>query len=234
MIVNTRPLALSDSIKEIELKEKIDIRHIHLTSISQVQDKVSQEKWFNLLVNIDIYKNIIFTSRSAVKFGMQLVPENKLKTFFLKKIYAIGPATGSELIKHNVKPIIASNPNSESLAEDLNTNNNDRSLIFCGTNTRGHLQNELKNIDEIKCYELTYNEIELSSFNKDKEVVLIYNFKTLEFILNNIDEEVIKEKIFVMSSQRILDAGKDIQNLNGIVANDASDKSMIDAAKNII
>ena len=35
MIVNTRPLALSDSIKEIELKEKIDIRHIHLTSISQ-------------------------------------------------------------------------------------------------------------------------------------------------------------------------------------------------------
>ena len=234
MIVNTRPLALSDSIKEIELKEKIDIRHIHLTSISQVQDKVSQEKWFNLLVNIDIYKNIIFTSRSAVKFGMQLVPENKLKTFFLKKIYAIGPATGSELIKHNVKPIIASNPNSESLAEDLNTNNNDRSLIFCGTNTRGHLQNELKNIDEIKCYELTYNEIELSSFNKEKEVVLIYNFKTLEFILNNVDEEVIKEKIFVMSSQRILDAGKDIQNLNGIVANDASDKSMIDAAKNII
>ena len=234
MIVNTRPLALSDSIKEIELKEKIDIRHIHLTSISQVQDKVSQEKWFNLLVNIDIYKNIIFTSRSAVKFGMQLVPENKLKTFFLKKIYAIGPATGSELIKHNVKPIIASNPNSESLAEDLNTNNNDRSLIFCGTNTRGHLQNELKNIDEIKCYELTYNDIELSSFNKEKEVVLIYNFKTLEFILNNIDEEVIKEKIFVMSSQRILDAGKDIQNLNGIVANDASDKSMIDAAKNII
>lgn len=234
MIVNTRPLALSDSIKEIELKEKIDIRHIHLTSISQVQDKFSQEKWFNLLVNIDIYKNIIFTSRSAVKFGMQLVPENKLKTFFLKKIYAIGPATGSELIKHNVKPIIASNPNSESLAEDLNTNNNDRSLIFCGTNTRGHLQNELKNIDEIKCYELTYNEIELSSFNKEKEVVLIYNFKTLEFILNNIDEEVIKEKIFVMSSQRILDAGKDIQNLNGIVANDASDKSMIDAAKNII
>ena len=233
MIVNTRPLALSDSIKEIELKEKIDIRHIHLTSISQVQDKVSQEKWFNLLVNIDIYKNIIFTSRSAVKFGMQLVPENKLKTFFLKKIYAIGPATGSELIKHNVKPIIASNPNSESLAEDLNTNNNDRSLIFCGTNTRGHLQNELKNIDEIKCYELTYNDIELSSFNKEKEVVLIYNFKTLEFILNNI-EEVIKEKIFVMSSQRILDAGKDIQNLNGIVANDASDKSMIDAAKNII
>lgn len=165
---------------------------------------------------------------------MQLVPENKLKTFFLKKIYAIGPATGSELIKHNVKPIIASNPNSESLAEDLNTNNNDRNLIFCGTNTRGHLQNELKNIDEIKCYELTYNEIELSSFNKEKEVVLIYNLKTLEFILNNIDEEVIKEKIFVMSSQRILDAGKDIQNLNGIVANDASDKSMIDAAKNII
>ena len=234
MIVNTRPLALSDSIKEIELKEKIDIRHIHLTSISQVQDKVSQEKWFNLLVNIDIYKNIIFTSRSAVKFGMQLVPENKLKTFFLKKIYAIGPATGSELIKHNVKPIIASNPNSESLAEDLNANNNDRNLIFCGTNTRGHLQNELKNIDEIKCYELTYNEIELSSFNKEKEVVLIYNFKTLEFILNNIDEEVIKEKIFVMSSQRIFDAGKDIQNLNGIVANDASDKSMIDAAKDII
>ena len=42
MIVNTRPLALSNSIKEIELKEKIDIRHIHLTSISQVQDKVSQ------------------------------------------------------------------------------------------------------------------------------------------------------------------------------------------------
>ncbi len=234
MIVNTRPLALSDSIKEIELKEKIDIRHIHLTSISQVQNKVSQEKWLNLLANIDIYKNIIFTSKSAVKFGMQLVPENKLKTFFLKKIYAIGPATGLELIKHNVKPIIASNPNSESLAEDLNTNNYDRNLIFCGTNTRGHLQNELKNIDEIKCYELTYNEIELSSFNKEKEVVLIYNFKTLEFILNNIDEEVIKEKIFVMSSQRILDAGKDIQNLNGIVANDASDKSMIDAAKNII
>ena len=234
MIVNTRPLALSDSIKEIELKEKIDIRHIHLTSISQVQDKVSQEKWLNLLANIDIYKNIIFTSKSAVKFGLQLVPENKLKTFFLKKIYAIGPATGSELIKHNVKPIIASNPNSESLAEDLNTNNYDRNLIFCGTNTRGHLQNKLKNIDEIKCYELTYNEIELSSFNKEKEVVLIYNFKTLEFILNNIDEEVIKEKIFVMSSQRILDAGKDIQNLNGIVANDASDKSMIDAAKNII
>ena len=234
MIVNTRPLTLSNSIKEIGLKEKIDIRHMHLTSISQVQDKVNQEKWTNLLANIDIYKNIIFTSRSAVKFGMQLVTEEKLKTFFSKKIYAIGPATGSELIKHNVKPIIASSPNSESLAKDLDTDKNIRNLIFCGTNTRGHLQNELKNIDEIKCYELTYNEVELSSFNKEREVVLIYNLKTLEFILNNIDEEIIKEKIFVMSSQRILDAGKYIQNISGIVANDASDKSMIDAAKKII
>ncbi len=234
MIVNTRPLELSDSIKEIELNEKVGMRHVHLTSISQVQDKISQEKWANLLANIHLYKNIIFTSRSAVKFGMQLVTESKLKTFFSKKIYAIGPATGSELIKHKVKPIIASNPNSESLAEDLKTNNNERNLIFCGTNTRGHLQNELKNIDEIKCYQLTYNEIGLSSFSKEKEVVLIYNLKTLEFILNNIDEDIIKEKIFVMSSQRILDAGKDIQNINGIVANDASDKSMIDAAKKII
>ena len=234
MIVNTRPLELSDSIKEIELNEKVGMRHVHLTSISQVQDKISQEKWANLLANIHLYKNIIFTSRSAVKFGMQLVTESKLKTFFSKKIYAIGPATGSELIKHNVKPIIASNPNSESLAEDLKTNNNERNLIFCGTNTRGYLQNELKNIDEIKCYQLTYNEIGLSSFNKEKEVVLIYNLKTLEFILNNIGEDIIKEKIFVMSSQRILDAGKDIQNINGIVANDASDKSMIDAAKKII
>ena len=234
MIVNTRPLALSNSIKEIELKEKIDIRHIHLTSISQVQDKVSQEKWANLLANIDMYKNIIFTSRSAVIFGMQLVTEKKLKTFFSKKIYAIGPATGSELIKHNVKPIIASSPNSEGLAKDLDTDKNVRNLIFCGTNTRGHLQNELKNIDEIKCYELTYNKVELGSFNKEKEVVLIYNLKTLEFILNKIGEDIIKEKIFVMSSQRILDAGKDIQNINGIVANDASDKSMIDAAKKII
>lgn len=234
MIVNTRPLALSNSIKEIELKEKIDIRHIHLTSISQVQDKVSHEKWANLLANIDMYKNIIFTSRSAVIFGMQLVTEKKLKTFFSKKIYAIGPATGSELIKHNVKPIIASSPNSEGLAKDLDTDKNVRNLIFCGTNTRGHLQNELKNIDEIKCYELTYNKVELGSFNKEKEVVLIYNLKTLEFILNNIGEDIIKEKIFVMSSQRILDAGKDIQNINGIVASDASDKSMIDAAKKII
>ena len=181
-----------------------------------------------------MYKNIIFTSRSAVIFGMQLVTEKKLKTFFSKKIYAIGPATGSELIKHNVKPIIASSPNSEGLAKDLDTYKNVRNLIFCGTNTRGYLQNELKNIDEIKCYELTYNKVELSSFNKEKEVVLIYNLKTLEFILNNIDEDIIKEKIFVMSSQRILDAGKDIQNINGIVANDASDKSMIDAAKKII
>ena len=234
MIVNTRPLTLSNSIKEIGLKEKIDIRHMHLTSISQVQDKVNQEQWTNLLANIDIYKNIIFTSRSAVKFGMQLVAEENLKTFFSKKIYAIGPATGSELIKHNVKPIIASSPNSESLAKDLDTDKNIRNLIFCGTNTRGHLQNELKNIDEIKCYELTYNEVELSSFNKEREVVLIYNLKTLEFILNNVDEETIKEKIFVMSSQRILDAGKDILDINGIVANDASDRSMIDAAKKII
>ena len=70
--------------------------------------------------------------------------------------------------------------------------------------------------------------------NKEKEVVLIYNLKTLEFILKNIGEDIIKEKIFVMSSQRILDAGKDIQNINGIVANDASDKSMIEAAKKII
>ena len=87
MIVNTRPLELSDSIKEIELNEKVGMRHVHLTSISQVQDKISQEKWANLLANIHIYKNIIFTSRSAVKFGMQLVTESKLKTFFSKKIY---------------------------------------------------------------------------------------------------------------------------------------------------
>ena len=79
---------------------------------------------------------------------MQLVTEKKLKTFFSKKIYAIGPATGSELIKHNVKPIIASSPNSEGLAKDLDTDKNVRNLIFCGTNTRGHLQNELKNIAE--------------------------------------------------------------------------------------
>lgn len=233
MIVNTRPLELSDNLIKISNSEKIQIRHIHLSSIHPITDSAQTKLWTKKLLDIGSYNNIIFTSRSAVKYGFPLLKKNNFKENFNGEILAIGPATAAELIKRDVHPLISDTTSSEGLVNKINKNDS-KSILFCGTNSQGYLKNNLSNLDEIQCYELVFKTIKSEFFNTDREIILVYNLKTLEHILESANDDVLDSKEFVLASKRILDLVRSVKKLKVHIAKDATDHSMIEAAKAII
>lgn len=74
--------------------------------------------------------------------------------------------------------------------------------------------------------------------NKSDEIILIYNFKTLEFLASSLSEEVLNSKVFIVASKRILEQlrkSKDnIESLKIYIADEPSDLKMLNKASSFI
>jgi hypothetical protein len=120
----------------------------------------------------------------------------------------------------------------------LNSNYSGKSLLFCGKNSNNNLQNTLKErIDEIVCYELIFNKDQLNKIPNGSAIVLIFNFLTLKFILDNFNYKFITNKVFIVASKKIKDrAVKNIKAIKDlgieiVVSEQPSDESMLQVAK---
>ena len=77
MIVNTRPLSLSENIILLAKDQVLDLKNIHLSTL-ELNESSFDNRRFDLYVNeISAYDNIIFTSQSAVKFGSKILKDRK-------------------------------------------------------------------------------------------------------------------------------------------------------------
>jgi hypothetical protein len=68
-----------------------------------------------------------------------------------------------------------------------------------------------------------------------KEVLLIYNFGTFQFLIDHLDKAILENKIFIVASERIKKKlKKEHRGLEVYVSSGPSDKMMISMAKNFI
>ena len=103
-----------------------------------------------------------------------------------------------------------------------------------------NLQNALKEqMEEIKCYKLVFDKSQLHKIPNDSAFILVYNFLTFKFIYENIDNESLKNKTFVIASERIKSKIFETFNIsnikkNIIVSKTYLDKDMLDTVKKLI
>ena len=142
MIVNTRPLSLSKNINLLAQDQMLDLKNIYLSRIEPNNNLLENQRWVSYTNQIASYKNIIFTSQSAVEFGSKILNLENLSQVFKGEVYSIGPATSLKLQKKGINPIVAESYNSEGLLEVI-IDINDKSLLFCAKNSRDLLKDTL-------------------------------------------------------------------------------------------
>jgi len=154
---------------------------------------------------------------------------------------SVGLATKKILSNENISSISPENQSSEGILDILNSNYSGKSLLFCGKNSNNNLQNTLKErIDEIVCYELIFSKDQLNKIPNGSAIVLIFNFLTLNFILDNFNYKSLANKVFIVASKKIKDRA--IKNIKAIkdlgieivVSEQPSDESMLQVAKKFI
>lgn len=233
MIVNTRPKSLSINLKKLAMDLGIEINNIHMSKINFIAPK---EDSICKIQNIDSYKNIIFTSQNSVINGLKIIEDfhsiNSLNNNFL----TTGPSTSNKLLQKGVRSISPLEHSSKGILDLIRTNFPGKNLLFCGNNSNGFLQKSLnEDLDEIICYEVSYLPEEVKKITNIKEVLLIYNFGTFQFLIDHLDKAILENKIFIVASERIkkkLD--KEHRGLEVYVSSGPSDKMMISMAKNFI
>ena len=172
MIINTRPISLSQNIITLCQDKQINLINTHLSEINQIMPEDIVDNWELKLTNFHTYENLIFTSQSSVKYGLELLRSRIDISKMKKNVFSVGLATKKILSHENISSISPENQSSEGILDILNSNYSGKSLLFCGKNSNNNLQNTLKErIDEIVCYELIYSRDQL---NKIPNLSLIH------------------------------------------------------------
>jgi uroporphyrinogen-III synthase len=238
MIINTRPISLSQNIITLCQDKQINLINAHLSEINQIMPEDIVDDWELKLTNFHTYENLIFTSQSSVKYGLELLQSRIDTNKMNKNVLSVGLATKKILSNKNISSISPENQSSEGILDILNSNYSGKSLLFCGKNSNNNLQNTLKErIDEIVCYELIFNKDQLNKIPNGSAIVLIFNFLTLKFILDNFNYKFITNKVFIVASKKIKDrAVKNIKAIKDlgieiVVSEQPSDESMLQVAK---
>lgn len=233
MIINTRPEKQSAQLKILADDEGIEIRHIHL---SQTKFKNLASNSIQKLENISSYKNIIFTSQNSVINGLKILESFWRIDLLNHNFLTTGPATSNKLLKKGIKSVFPDNFSSKGVLNLVRNNFPGKSLLFCGDNSNGFLQKELgEDIEEIVCYEINYLIKEVKKITKDREIILIYNFGTIEFLINHLNNDILENKVFVVASENIKQKiENESKRLEIYVSSKPTDKMMMSMAKNFI
>ena len=235
MILNTRPKILSKRLNKLAQDQSLKIINAHLSDIEPTIEEKNLIELELKLKNISSYKNIIFTSQAAVIHGLPFI--NRFITNGEWNIFSIGPATKGMLLNNGVDSISPSNSSSKDVLNLIEQDYPGKNLLFCGDNSNNYLQGKLKeNIDEIICYKLVYNKLELDKVSNGPKIILIYNFLTFSFLFKSLDHEILKDKIFIVISERVKDKIQSLSkslNLRIYVTKEPSDSSMLEVAKNL-
>ncbi len=240
MIINTRPEEVSKKIIELSEREKVEFRHVHMSRIEFLSGSKKQQIYREVIKNIHTFSNIIFTSQASAKFGSELFNLHPSLLNSKQNIFSVGNATKKILIDNGFSSTIPSNKSSQGIIELIKEKFPGKNLIFCGENSNMNLQNAFKeNMNEVICYKLIFDKNQLEDVPKSSAVILIYNFLTFEFIYKNLEKDLIKNKSFVLASERIksevLKIVEETEILNKIfVSKSYTDEDMLKKAKEII
>jgi hypothetical protein len=238
IVINTRPKDLSKKINELCSIEKIELQNTHLSKIIPIKIDTDNGANKKIFENFNTYTNFIFTSRAAVENGTEFI---KIKSALLNKnhkFFAVGDSTKEALAMKGFEAIMPIIKSSDGLVEMIEKSFPGQNLIICGENTNMNLQNKLaESADEIRCYNLNYSKEFIHDISPSEAIILIYNYLTFEFIHKNLDVHLLRNKIFIVASERIKSKIFNLvpkYDLKILVSKSSLDEDMLETVKKII
>ena len=228
MIVNTRPIDLSQTTNSLLEKSQCRFIHLPLTKIIKITPSAKAKQKVNNITNYDL---LIFTSQSAVIYGVEHCREILLRN---KKIpiLAIGLATQKSLSQLNLISSIPQTFDSCGLANRIKERGYKKCLVFCGQKNPLLLSLTDAYIDTFACYE-SQNEsrIDLSfTKNEDKLIILIYTQQSLEVLFEEMHVNKTQKIVLIVASERLKELSAQYGFTDCIVAKSPHDKDMVEAA----
>ena len=228
MIVNTRPIDLSQKTNSLLKKSQCSFIHLPLTKIIKIAPSAQAKQNINNIRNYDL---LIFTSQSAVIYGTEHCHEILLRN---KKIpiLAIGLATQKSLSQLN---LISSTPqtfDSDGLACTIKEGGYKKCLVFCGQKNPRLLSLTDADIDTFACYE-SQNEsrIDLSlTKNENKLIILIYTHQSLEVLFEELHVNKTQKIILIVASKRLKDLSAQYGFTDCVLARSPHDEDMVESA----
>ena len=228
MIVNTRPIDLSQTTNSLLEKSQCRFIHLPLTKIIKITPSAKAKQKINNITNYDL---LIFTSQSAVIYGVEHCREILLRN---KKIpiLAIGLATQKSLSQLNLISSIPQTFDSCGLANRIKERGYKKCLVFCGQKNPLLLSLTDAYIDTFACYESqSESRIDLSfTKNEDKLIILIYTQQSLEILFEELHVNKTQKIILIVASERLKELSAQYGFTDCVVAKSPHDKDMVEAA----
>ena len=228
MIVNTRPIDLSQKTNSLLARSQQSFIHIPLTRILKTEPSLQALKYIKNLQNYDV---LIFTSQSAVIHGAKFFKEALVAN---KKIpiLAIGLATQESLNKFNLDSSIPPTFDSAGLAHVIKEMDYKKCLVFCGEKNPRILDLTDADIDTFPCYASNDEEnIDLSTIkNENKLVVLIYTQQSLEILMRELPFNKSQKIILIVASKRLKKLSIEYGFRDSVLAASPHDEDMVDSA----
>lgn len=196
-----------------------------------------------VLTRLDRYDSILFVSTNAVRFALADMQDGHLSQLEKANVWAIGHATASALQSAGINTIQlpVDGVNSEALLQmpQMQKVTNQQILVFQGGNGRSLLYDTLSErgaqVDCLDVYQRQapiYNKSVVESLRHDADVIMITSGEALMNLvaLSKTAQLDFNELVLLVGSHRIaIIAGNELQHGGLIVANNPTDKAMMNA-----
>ena len=228
MIVNTRPTEIADKTNDLLNELKCDFVHIPFTKIEELEPPASAKILLDKLGNYDA---VIFTSQSAVKYGIKFVQE-KCSNVNHIPIISIGLATQRCLNELGISSVVPKTYNSEGISKLIIKKDYRKCIVFCGNKAPQLLSMTNADIDVFPCYEsLDKKNIDFAKIKKlDESIILIYTHQSLEILVKNFKTYEMEKIILICASERIRKLASNYSFKDCVLAKSPLDNDILNAA----
>ena len=232
MIVNTRPKEIGEKTNSLLIKLKCNFIHLPLTEIKKLEPPAAAKI---LLEKLGNYDAVIFTSQSAVKFGIKFFQE-KFEAVKYIPVISIGLATQSCLNELGIPSDVPQTFNSEGIANLIKKRTFRNCLVFCGDKPPQLISMTDAEIDIFPCYKSQDKKnVDFERIKKlDKSVILIYTHQSLEILVKHLTTYEMEKIILICASERILKLALNYSFEDCVLAETPLDRDILDAAIKMI
>ena len=228
MIVNTRPTEISDKTNNLLNELKCDFIHVPFTKIKELEPPASAKILLDKLSNYDA---LIFTSQSAVKYGVKYFQEKYANVNHIP-IISIGLATQKCLNELGISSVVPQTYNSEGISKLIAKKDYRKCIVFCGDKAPQLLSITNADIDVFPCYESQNKKnIDFEKIKKlDESIILIYTHQSLEILVKNFKAYEMEKIILICASERIRKLASNYSFKDCVLAKSPLDKDILNAA----
>ncbi len=228
MIVNTRPTEISNKTNNLLNELKCDFIHVPFTKIKELEPPASAKILLDKLSNYDA---LIFTSQSAVKYGVKYFQEKYANVNHIP-IISIGLATQKCLNELGISSVVPQTYNSEGISKLIAKKDYRKCIVFCGHKAPQLLSITNADIDVFPCYESQDKKnIDFGKIKElDESIILIYTNQSLEILVKNVKACEMEKIILICASERIRKLASNYSFKDCVLAKSPLDKDILNAA----